>query len=44
VDVFEEEEEIDIGAVQREIEGLEKELGVVRSKMAGYLKELGING
>jgi len=43
VDTFEEEEEIDIAAVQQEIEGLEKELAEVRSKMSSYLKELGIN-
>jgi type I restriction enzyme M protein len=41
VDTFEEEEEIDIQAVQKEIDGLEAELGEVREKMAGYLKELG---
>lgn len=43
VDTFEEEEEIDIAAVQQEIEGLEKELAEVRSKMSSYLKELGVN-
>ena len=43
VDTFEEEEEIDIAAVQQEIEGLEKELIEVRSKMSKYLKELGVN-
>jgi len=42
VDTFEEEEEIDLGAVKKEIAGLEKELVVVRSKMDGYLKELGL--
>ena len=41
VDTFEEEEEIDIPAVQKEIEGLEKELADVRKEMEGYLKELG---
>jgi type I restriction enzyme M protein len=41
VDTFEEEEEIDIPAVQKEIEGLEKELADVRKEMDGYLKELG---
>ena len=40
VDTFEEEEEIDIKAVQKEIEGLEKELTIVRKKMSKYLKEL----
>ncbi|MBI5416683.1 type I restriction-modification system subunit M [Candidatus Poribacteria bacterium] len=42
VDIFEEEEEIDIKAVQKEIEGLEKELASVRKEMDGYLKELGL--
>ena len=42
VDTFEEEEEVDITALQVEIEGVEKELTKVRQKMAGYLKELGI--
>jgi type I restriction enzyme M protein len=41
VDTFEEEKEIDIKAVQKEIEGLEKELAKVRKEMDGYLKELG---
>ncbi len=40
VDTFEEEEEIDIDAVQREIDGLEKELAEVRLKMAAKLKEI----
>jgi len=43
VDTFEEEEEIDIAEVQREIEGLEAELVNVREKMAGYLEELGVS-
>ena len=43
VDTFEEEEMIDIPAVQKEIEGLEKELSDVRKEMEGYLKELGYN-
>lgn len=42
VDTFEEEEEIDIPVVQKEIEGLEAELTGVRKQMDGYLKELGI--
>jgi len=41
VDTFEEEEEVDIPAVQNEIEQLEKELADVRSEMDEYLKELG---
>jgi len=40
VDTFEEEVEIDIDAVQLEIEQLEKELGDVRARMAGVLKEI----
>ena len=42
VDTFEEEAEIDLGAVKKEIAGLESELVAVRTKMAGYLKELGL--
>lgn len=41
VDTFEEEEEIDILAVQKEIAQLEGELAQVRVKMNEYLKELG---
>ncbi len=41
VDTFEEEEEIDIEAVQDEISQLETELEGVKQEMAGYLKELG---
>jgi len=44
VDTFEEEEEIDIPTVQKEIEGLEAELTGVRKQMDGYLKELGLEG
>lgn len=40
VDTFEEEEEIDIDAVQLEIDELEKELTEVRMKMAEKLKEI----
>ena len=40
VDTFEEEEEIDIEAVQREIDDLEKELAAVRVKMAEKLRDL----
>ncbi len=40
VDTFEEEEEIDIDAVQLEIDQLEKELAEVRAKMAAKLKEI----
>jgi len=40
VDTFEEEKEIDIDAVQREIDQLESELVEVRVKMATMLKEI----
>ena len=40
VDTFEEEAEIDIEAVQQEIDALEKELTTVRGKMATLLKEV----
>ncbi len=40
VDTFEEEEEIDIDAVQEEIDRLEKELVEVREKMVEKLKEI----
>ncbi len=42
VDTFEEEAEIDLGTVKKEIASLEKELNAVRAKMDGYLKELGL--
>jgi type I restriction enzyme M protein len=42
VDTYEEEEEIDIVAVEAEIEKLEGELVEVRKTMKKYLKELGI--
>jgi type I restriction enzyme M protein len=41
VDTFEEEEEIDIEVVQKEINQLENDLIEVKQEMAGYLKELG---
>jgi type I restriction enzyme M protein len=41
VDTFEEEQEIDIEAIQDEISQLETELDGVKQEMAGYLKELG---
>ena len=40
VDTFEEEEEIDIDAIQKEIDQLEKELAEVRAKMAQKLDEI----
>lgn len=42
VDTFEPEEEIDVAAVQKEIDQIEAELADVRKHMAGYLKELGV--
>ena len=41
VDTYEEEDEIDIVAVQSEIDSLESELVDVKAKMNGYLAELG---
>ncbi|MGD9730465.1 MAG: N-6 DNA methylase, partial [Nitrospiraceae bacterium] len=43
VDTFEPEEEIDVAAVQKEINEIEAELADVRQRMAGYLKELGVD-
>ena len=40
VDTFEAEKEVDLRALEAEIERLEKELGGVRKQMAGYLREL----
>jgi type I restriction enzyme M protein len=40
VDTFEEEAEVDIAAVQQEIEKLEEELKAVQAEMDKYLKEL----
>jgi len=42
VDTFEEEEEIDIKAVQKEINSIEKGLVDTRREMDKYLKELGL--
>ena len=42
VDTFEAEKEVDLKAVQKEIETLDSQLSEVRKQMAGYLKELGI--
>jgi type I restriction enzyme M protein len=42
VDTFEEEAEVDIKAVQSEIDRLENELKTVQSQMEKYLKELGV--
>ena len=43
VDTFEPEEEIDVAALQKEIDQIEAELTEVRGRMAGYLKELGVD-
>jgi type I restriction enzyme M protein len=42
VDTFEEEEEVDISAVQKRIDQLERELAEVRSGMMNCLKDLGV--
>jgi type I restriction enzyme M protein len=42
VDTFEEEPQVDIVSVQKEIERLDIELSETRSKMAKYLSELGL--
>src|SRR5262249_33656379 len=43
VDTFEPEHEIDIAALQKEINTIEAALADVRTRMAGYLRELGVN-
>lgn len=43
IDTFEAEEEIDINAVQVEIETLEAELVQVKAAMKAYLKELSVD-
>ncbi|OGC21667.1 type I restriction-modification system subunit M [candidate division WOR-1 bacterium RIFOXYB2_FULL_42_35] len=42
VDVFENEEAVDIMKTQKEIQSLENEQAVVRKEMAGLLKEMGL--
>ncbi len=42
MDTFEEEEEVDIPAVQKEIEEIEAELVQVQAEMKKYLVELGL--
>lgn len=42
VDTFEAEEEVDLAAVQMEIDGIEVDLAKVRKEMAKALKELGL--
>ncbi len=44
IDTAETEAEIDIAAVEREIETLEGELAELRGKMKAHLKELGLHG
>jgi type I restriction enzyme M protein len=41
VDTFEEEEEIDLMAVQAERKDIEAEIAKLNKQMDGYLKELG---
>ena len=43
VDTFEPEEEIDIAALQQEIDQIETELIEVHRHMKGYLKDMGVN-
>ena len=43
VDTFEPEEQIDVAALQKEINELETELSKIRGRMAGFLKELGVD-
>lgn len=43
VDTFEAEEQVDVAAVQREIEQIEADLVEVRGRMKSYLKELGLD-
>ena len=42
VDTFEEEEEIDLAAVQAEIDALDKELAETRARLRDHLKGLGV--
>ena len=42
VDTFEEEERVDIKAIQKEIDSLEKELKSTQKQMSQYLKKLGL--
>jgi type I restriction enzyme M protein len=44
VNTLEDEVEVDLTAVQANINGLEVELAKVQQKMLGYLEELGLNG
>jgi type I restriction enzyme M protein len=42
VDTFEEEKQIDLAAVQAEIERLDEELTQTRARLRQHLKELGV--
>jgi type I restriction enzyme M protein len=42
VDTFEEESEINLGAVMQEIANLESQLTTVRAKMKNHLQKLGL--
>ena len=42
VDTFEEEEEIDTGEVQAEINSIETEMAMIREQMIAFLGELGL--
>ena len=42
IDTFEEEEEIDIKAVQQELKQIDKEIAEVDKELNVYLKELGL--
>jgi type I restriction enzyme M protein len=44
VDTFEEDELIDIGEVQRDIDVLKGQLASLVEQMQGYLRELGLDG
>jgi type I restriction enzyme M protein len=41
VDTSDEEQDIDVAALQEEVDGLEKQLAATRGEMARYLRELG---
>lgn len=43
VDTFEPEQQVDVVALQQEIENIEAELTAVRERLGGYLKELGLH-
>ncbi|MBA8764358.1 type I restriction-modification system subunit M [Staphylococcus coagulans] len=42
VDTFEEEEPVDLVAVQQEIKAVDEEIAALEKEIAGYLKELGV--